>query len=309
MQWVMDARITKKRNQETKLKTITFLKIKGYSIFRLDRQNRSGGGLAFLIKNINYQCININRKIADGSNLEIQGIRIIWRGKPLNIFNMYHPPDLKSLPTDLQDLFTVGNIWLGDLNAKQPIWGCSTANPRGNELLDIIDDKCFSILNDGMVTHFSYSYNKKEALDISIASSDLGPSCKWTLLENLGSDHLLILIELKKRQIVPTSNNKQWIFKKADWQSFTEAVDNGIKSIPLKDSVDLNWCSFKEMILRAAKKYIPRGKLKNRKPYLSSKSLLLQPLLEERKRIFENRNTGKSNHVRIELNKINAKIK
>ncbi|GFW82817.1 RNA-directed DNA polymerase from mobile element jockey [Trichonephila clavipes] len=211
--------------QETMLKTFTSLKIKGYNIFR---------------------------KITDGSNLEIQGIRIIWRGKPLNIFNMYHPPDLKSLPTDLQDLFTVGTICISDLNAKHPIWGCSTVNLRGNELLDIIDDKCFSILNDGTATHFSYSYNTKEALDISITSSDLGPSCKWTLLENLGSDHLPILIELKKRQLVPTSNNKQCIFKKADWQSFAEAVDYGIKSIP--DSVDFNWCSLKEMILRAAKK-------------------------------------------------------
>ncbi|GFV07440.1 hypothetical protein TNCV_1737951 [Trichonephila clavipes] len=103
------------------------------------------------------------------------------------------------------------------------------------------------------------SYNTKEALNISIASSDLGPSCKWTLLENLGSEHLPISIELKKRQLVPTNNNKQWIFKKTDWQSFAEAFDNGFKSIPLTDSVDLNWCSFKEIILRAAKKYIPRG--------------------------------------------------
>ncbi|GFS43465.1 hypothetical protein TNIN_303811 [Trichonephila inaurata madagascariensis] len=112
---------------------------------------------------------------------------------------MYHPPDLKSLPTDLQNLFTVANICQGDLNAKHPISGCSTANPRGNELLDIIDDKCFPILNDGTATHFSYSYNTKEALDISISSSDLGSSCKWTLLKNLGSDHLPFLVELKQR--------------------------------------------------------------------------------------------------------------
>ncbi|GFT18119.1 hypothetical protein TNCV_182911 [Trichonephila clavipes] len=116
--------------QETKLKTFTSLKIKGYNIFRLDRQNRCGGGLAFLIKNINYQCININTKVTDESYLEIQGFRIMWRGKPLNIISMYHPPNLKILPTDLQDLFTVGTTCLGDLNAKHPIWGCSTANLR-----------------------------------------------------------------------------------------------------------------------------------------------------------------------------------
>ncbi|GFU81100.1 uncharacterized protein TNCV_1117521 [Trichonephila clavipes] len=102
--------------QETKLKTFISLKIMGYNIFRLDRQNRFGGGLAFLIKNINYHCININRKTTDGYNLEILGIRIIWRGKPLNIFNMYHPHDLKILPTDLQDSFTVGTICLEQSN-------------------------------------------------------------------------------------------------------------------------------------------------------------------------------------------------
>ncbi|GFT18144.1 pogo transposable element with KRAB domain [Trichonephila clavipes] len=63
------------------------------------------------------------------------------------------------------------------------------------------------------------------------------------------------------------------------------------------------------MILRAVKKYIPRGKLKKRKLYSSSKSPLLQPLLEDGKRIFENRDTGSSTHVRIELNKTNANVK
>ncbi|GFS75773.1 uncharacterized protein TNCV_3424871 [Trichonephila clavipes] len=127
---------------------------------------------------------------------------------------------------------------------------------------------CLKIEHLLAATHFSCSYYTKEALDISITSSDLGPSCKWTLLENLGSDHLPILIELKKEATGAHQND-----------------------------------------LRAAKKHIPRGKLKNRKPYLSSKSPLLQPRLEERKRIFENRDTGRSNLVRIELNKINAKIK
>ncbi|GFT81576.1 hypothetical protein TNCV_3674091 [Trichonephila clavipes] len=121
---------------------------------------------------------------------------------------MYYPPDLKSIPTGLQDLFTVGTICLGDLNAKHPIWGCSIANLRGNELLDIIDNKCFSILNDGKAIHFSYSYNTKEALDNSIASCDHLPSCKLTRLENWGSDNFLILIDLKKRQLVPTIDDR-----------------------------------------------------------------------------------------------------
>ncbi|CAL1300065.1 unnamed protein product [Larinioides sclopetarius] len=163
---------------------------------------------------------------------------------------------LKSLPLDLQDIFTVGTVCLGDLNAKHPIWGSSTANPRGNELLNIIDARSFTILND-----------------------------------------------------VPTSKVKQWIFRKADWHSFAEVVGNEIKSKPLCASVEKNWCSFKDMIIRAAKKSIPRGNLKKKKHYLTSKSPLLQPLLEERKRIFENKDTSNGILVRIKMNKINAKIK
>lgn len=240
--------------QETKLKTNTSLKIKGYNIYRVDRQNRSGGGLAFLIKDVKYQSIDINRELTDGSKLEVQGIRINWRGKLLNIYNMYHPPDINNLPINLQELLNVGTICLGDLNAKHPIWGCSMANSRGNELLDMIDDRSFTILNDGTPTHFSYSFNTKEALDISIVSSDISPGCRWTVLENLGSDHLPVLIELKKRQLVTTSREKQWIFKKADWQLFAESVDNELERKPLSDSVEWNWCSFKETILSAASK-------------------------------------------------------
>ncbi|GBN96074.1 hypothetical protein AVEN_204637-1 [Araneus ventricosus] len=109
--------------QETKLKINSTLKIKGYHIYRTDRRNKSGGGLAFLIRGINYQSIDINTRIINNTNLEIQGITVTWRGRPLNIFNMYHPPDLKSLPNEILDLFVESSICIGDLNAKQPTWG------------------------------------------------------------------------------------------------------------------------------------------------------------------------------------------
>ncbi|GFY68364.1 hypothetical protein TNIN_122581, partial [Trichonephila inaurata madagascariensis] len=38
--------------QESKLKSDTHLKVKGYDIYRTDRQNKSGGGLMFLIRDI-----------------------------------------------------------------------------------------------------------------------------------------------------------------------------------------------------------------------------------------------------------------
>lgn len=104
--------------QETKLRSDTHLKIKGYDIYRTDRQNKRGGGLMFLTRDIKYQSINISSNITGNSNLELQGIRFNWRGKYLNILNMYQPPDLNQIPVDLQNLFLPNTIFLGDLNAK-----------------------------------------------------------------------------------------------------------------------------------------------------------------------------------------------
>ncbi|GBN02929.1 hypothetical protein AVEN_113338-1 [Araneus ventricosus] len=175
-------------------------------MYRTDLRNKNGGGLAFLIRGIHYQSIDINTRIINNTNLEIQGVTVVWRGRPLNIFNMYHPPDLKSLSNEILDLFVESSICIGDLNAKHPTWGSTNTNPRGIELLNMIDDKGFITLNDGTHTHYSHIYNSKEALDIAFVSPDLGPSCTWKVQENIRSDHLPILIELKKRQSVCVNN-------------------------------------------------------------------------------------------------------
>ncbi|GFX31292.1 hypothetical protein TNCV_2061111 [Trichonephila clavipes] len=43
--------------KETKLKEHVKLKIKGYKIIHSDRQEGGGGGLAFLLRDINYRTI------------------------------------------------------------------------------------------------------------------------------------------------------------------------------------------------------------------------------------------------------------
>ncbi|GFV81263.1 hypothetical protein TNCV_4772901 [Trichonephila clavipes] len=80
--------------QEIKLKEHAKFKIKGYNIIRSDRQEGGGGGLAFLVRDINYRTID-NPQFTD-SKLEIQRLNVIWKGKNLNISNMYHPPNQKS---------------------------------------------------------------------------------------------------------------------------------------------------------------------------------------------------------------------
>ncbi|GFY22002.1 hypothetical protein TNCV_3296461 [Trichonephila clavipes] len=65
--------------QETKLKEGVKLKIRGYNIIRSERQEGGGGGLAFLVRDINYRT-NDNPQFTD-SELEIQRLNVIWKEK------------------------------------------------------------------------------------------------------------------------------------------------------------------------------------------------------------------------------------
>ncbi|GFX48199.1 hypothetical protein TNCV_3931491 [Trichonephila clavipes] len=70
-----------------------------------------------------------------------------------------------------------------------------------------MDDSAHLALNDGFPTYSSHSYHTEEALDVSIVSSDIFPFCKWTVLQDIGSDHLPILVELKWKQLTQLELN------------------------------------------------------------------------------------------------------
>ncbi|XP_054706435.1 uncharacterized protein LOC129216258 [Uloborus diversus] len=295
--------------QETKLKETSKLKVKGYNVFRSDRKTGgAGGGLAFLVRNIQYQSIDTPQ--FDNTKLEIQGISFPWRGKNIKVFNSYHPPCSSSLPDCFFQGYENNIFFLGDLNAKHPNWGCSNSNARGNALLNLADDKSFLFLNDGSPTHSSHSYNTKEALDISIVSPDIYPQCNWTVLSNIGSDHYPILIELDINQKVSRDRRNHWNFRKADWKRYNDLTNSGVFNEPLTNNIDSNWTAFENGIISAAKQSVPRGKVKKYTPFFSHNSDTLKPLLKRREALSNliSSNSGNTSD-KTELNRVNAEIK
>ncbi|GFT03828.1 uncharacterized protein NPIL_449581 [Nephila pilipes] len=116
------------------------------SFAKPDRPSR-GGGLAFFIRDVKYQSIDFS--LDQSSDLEIEGFKIFWRGKPLHILNAYLLPYQSHLPINFSNFMDKNTIILGDLNAKHIIWGSSCNNDRGEDILQMTDDKEFMILNDG----------------------------------------------------------------------------------------------------------------------------------------------------------------
>ncbi|GFS50780.1 RNA-directed DNA polymerase from mobile element jockey [Trichonephila inaurata madagascariensis] len=170
-------------------------------------------------------------------------------------------------------------LFLGDLNAKHHNWSCSNSNPRGNELFNIVDDRSFMLHNDGSTTHSSHSYHTKEDLDISIISPDIYPHCRWTVLDNIGSDPYPILIQIDIFQNVPVNRRKYWNFRRADWKKYEDLTNSGVHATPLTNNINSNWINFVDGILGAAKQLVPPGTVKKYTPYFSHNSDILKPLL------------------------------
>ncbi|GFX47883.1 hypothetical protein TNCV_4792631 [Trichonephila clavipes] len=159
----------------------------------MDRPSGSGGGLVLLIRNL---FIKIVFPVQD-SNLELQGISIVWKKKSIDIFNMYHSPNEAHLLVNFPELSNKSTIFLGDLNAKHLSWGYSSNNQKYRDLLEAADDKALIFLNDGSSMHISFSYGTFETSDMTLVSPELYPYCKWTVLNDIGSDHLPFVINIK----------------------------------------------------------------------------------------------------------------
>ncbi|GFR31524.1 RNA-directed DNA polymerase from mobile element jockey [Trichonephila clavata] len=175
-------------------------------------------------------------------------------------------------------------IILGDFNAKYTIWGSSCNNDIGEDILQMMDNKEFMILNDGTSNHSFFSYNASEALDMSITSANIFPQCTGFIIDHIGSDHFLIFIQFSKRQRVVINRDKFWIFKKANWDSFRESVDTFLASEPMTEYLTHSW----KTVLDKASSNISSGNAKHYVPYFVHDTSTFSPTLKKRKRLLKN---------------------
>ncbi|GFV78719.1 RNA-directed DNA polymerase from mobile element jockey [Trichonephila clavipes] len=272
----------------------------------MDRPYGSGGGLALLVRDVNYKKITLPSRDSD---LEIQGISITWKRRVINIFNLYHPPNQGHLPAEIFDCSDKNTIFLGDLNAKHQSWGCSTNNDRGNDLLNADDDRALIFLNSGLPTHTSFSYGTSEALDITLVSPELHPHCDWDILSSIGSDHLPILINVQINRKTVTSHKKFWNFKKANWDCFQRITEGSFDKRTTMDNLEQEWHSFKQVIIHASKQSIPRGNFKHLKSYFQLRDPGLRTLILKRNALHRKLTLTGDRKDKVELNKLNASIK
>ena len=191
------------------------------------------------------------------------------------LFLNVYAPCIRSSPTDGRtDSFSPSilpssrNLFiLGDFNCHHPLWDSrGTSDPRGEEVFDWVISSDLLPLNDpDTPTLLHRSSGSRFSPDISFAPSTLAFSCSWEVLQDLGSDHLPILLSVPHSPVFhPNERPPSFNFQKARWDDFASYFDSHCRtaeeysSLPLSSAVAL----FTSLAMNAAKSSIPFGRIK-----------------------------------------------
>ena len=209
---------------------------------------------------------------------------------------MCTPPYLL-LPNGWQNRFLLSlnssllqkSLHSGGLQLPSPPLGLKgTSNPRGEEVFDWVISSDLRPLNDpDTPTLLHRSSGSRSSPDISFAPSTLAFSCSWEVLQDLGSDHLPILLSIPLSPVFrPNERPPSFNFQKACWDGFASYFDSHCPSAEDYSSLSLSSAAalFTSLTLNAAKSSIPFGCIK--RPPKAWWSAEVEQAVSERRKAF-----------------------
>ena len=196
-----------------------------------------GGALIYIRHDIPHTKLQLQ------SRLQSVAVQCFLERK-YTICSVYLPPgepfpeeEFKNLITELPTPF----LLLGDMNARNPLWGDILSNQRGNLLSSIVESLDLSVLNTGEPTHFHVQNGTLSSIDLSICSQDSIIDFGWEVMDDrYTSDHFPINISLS--QSPPVQRLPKWNINKANWGLYKEksSIDVLAQDFPfIDDAIDL----------------------------------------------------------------------
>ena len=138
---------------------------------------------------------------------------------------------IRSSPTNSRNdsispsiLYSSRNLFiLGDVNFLHFLYDLKgTFEPRGEEVLDWVISSDLLPLNNPYIPTLSRCFSgSRYSPNIIFATSSLALSCSWEVLQDLGSDHLPILLTVPLSLLLrPNESLSSFNFQKAHWNDF-----------------------------------------------------------------------------------------
>ena len=191
--------------------------------------------------------------------------------KWLTFSNVSIPPNRDTGEEDivLSELPTGANCVTGrDFNGHSLLWDpVQPCDSRGERMEEWISDNDLLCANDGSSTCTNRSTGNGSTPDLFLVPSAMMSNVSWTLGEDLGSDQIPIIIEIKSTVSVtkPQQANVKWRSKGNDWKKFSEDVEKRAKDFTPSASLNSRAKAFSETLRAAARETVRRMKPKKTK--------------------------------------------
>ena len=203
--------------QESNLNSSFSFQIPGFSALRSDHTHSRSGILSpdtmhasddaiiFVRQGLSFSELPTSSLSSLDPYSDYVGVNIsLNNSSSLSFLNVYAPYLL--LPNGWQNrfLFFLHSSLLQEslhswgFNCHHLLWDSRvSSDPRGEEVFDwVISSDLLPLNNPGIPTLLHRSSGSRSSPDISFAPSSLAFSCSWEVLQDLGSDHLPILLSV-----------------------------------------------------------------------------------------------------------------
>jgi len=246
----------------------TFLKnhhkffLAGFIIYRNDRQDTHGGGVAIAVKrSIKHKLLPIYQT----KKIENISVSVIINNRCVILTAAYSPQYFKSFEADIKKLtpFNKEYFIFGDLNARSSAWNCTRNNTAGNVLYNLQLRSSFFIAHPPTPTHYPHSGATPSTIDIVLSNSPLYISPLTALDNQLMSDHTPVICSIDA-DIIDKTTNKSPDFRRADWNVFENFLSSNIdlnadfnSSNVTKESIDTAIGKITKTILEGKELAVP----------------------------------------------------
>ena len=283
--------------QETHLQEGKTFKIRGYQVFRSDRQGHKGGVLT-LVRN-NIHAIETSRFTGEAEYLQLK----LTAGKlSLDLVN-YYCPDNKLLSLETINVSASHFIIAGDFNSHSQSWGYSTMNRRGEEVEAWQDENQMILVNQAWdpPTFYSRAWHTSSTPDLAFCTEDLHQRLTREVCSQLsGSDHRLTMLSFFETFQVSDIQHPRWNYKKAEWGLFTVRANELTKDILVEgENPNIACRHWTDAVIKAAKDTIPRGVRKDYEPHWNPDLQKAHDRLNSARDEAEN-NPGEENHIKLQ---------
>ena len=260
-----------------------YFNIKGFTVYILPKARQIASGMIIGVKHNITHSFEIVRESNDSNKLEITKMEV-WKNKErFRIYFIYNPPNNK---LDLNSIvITQKTIVVGDFNGHSQTWGYENSNEIGNTIEDWIISNELELIFDSKQTGTYMHHNGKTFNpDLLMVSSNIANKTQRLVKDSLGSDHRVIIANIKLgKRTIKSKCEKSWNFKRAYWKEYTKELEEKLPNIiqietNSPDNINNKIC---KTLIETAKKFIPRGKIKKYKPFWSKE---LQQLKTEREK-------------------------